>query len=308
MSKIFDALSRTHSDIPGLIGSAPEVPAAVLPQETPSTVYNPEMDALASGEPVAGGSPLANTAAGATAVMAPGSRTLPICIAPSAPLLPFDGAHRFASEQYRIVRTKILQHPSRPRFVVVSSPGSGDGKTVTATNLAGALSLKAGASVLLVDADLRRPAIHVQLELPAEPGLADVLHGQCSLDGALIQVQQFPSLYVLTSGVNKTNPTELLDSSVWTSLCSKLRERFQFIIVDSPPIAAVADYELIQAACDGVVLVVRPDHTPRKLCQKALGMVPKDRLIGVVMNSVEDWALGRRYPYYADYADQSLGN
>ena len=90
-------------------------------------------------------------------------------------MLPFDdGVSSHASEQYRIVRTRIVQHPSRPSLILVSSPDPGDGKTITAINVAGALSLKSEGSVLLIDADFRRPNIHEQLGLPIGPGLADL--------------------------------------------------------------------------------------------------------------------------------------
>jgi Mrp family chromosome partitioning ATPase len=117
----------------------------------------------------------------------------------------------------------------------------------------------------------------------------------------LIQIEQFPNLHVLPAGEHCKNPVELLDSAAWRSLCAKLRESYKFIIVDSPPIAAVADYDLIQAACDGVIVVVRPDHTERHLCFKALGSVPKDKLTGVVLNCVEQWFLGRGYHYGYSY-------
>src|SRR5262249_37778174 len=85
--------------------------------------------------------------------------TVPVRVPAAAPVLPFDGSHRRAAEQYRLVRTKIVQHPGQPRMLVVSSPAPGDGKTVTAVNIAGALALKNDANVLLMDGDLRRSTI-----------------------------------------------------------------------------------------------------------------------------------------------------
>ena len=96
------------------------------------------------------------------------------------------------------MRTKILHHPVKPRLILVSSPGPGDGKTVTAINLAGALSLKVEAKILLIDTDFRRSSIHVELGLPKEPGLTDVLVGAVPLAEAVIRTHQYSNLCVLT--------------------------------------------------------------------------------------------------------------
>jgi receptor protein-tyrosine kinase len=184
-------------------------------------------------------------------------------------------------------------------MILISSAGPGDGKSVTAVNVAGALSLKTEANVLLADTDFRRSTIHSQLGLPAAPGLADVLSGGATLEEALIRTKQFPNLYVISAGRHCANPSELLDSTQWSTICNQLRSRFRYVIADSPPVASVADYELLQATCDGVVLVVRPDHTKRQACMKAIEIIPKDKLIGVVMNCVSEWFLARDdYSYY----------
>jgi capsular exopolysaccharide synthesis family protein len=198
-------------------------------------------------------------------------------------------------EQYRIIRTRIVQHPARPKIIVVSSAGAGDGKTVSAVNLAGVLSLRDDANVLLIDADLRRADVSSILGLPSEPGLANTLEGSCTLQEAIVQVEQFPNLYVLPAGASDRNPAELLDSERWRSLCSIVRENFNFALIDAPPIAAVADYELIQANCDGVIMVVRPDHTDRTLCNKAFELIPKKKRLGVVLNCAYEWFLWKTH-------------
>lgn len=224
-------------------------------------------------------------------------RQLPICISGSTPLLPFDDGEFVAAEQYRIIRTRLIQHPKQPRMILVSSPGPNDGKSVTAVNLAGAMSLKTEANVLLADTEFRRSVIHARLGFPASPGLADVLTGKATLEEALIRTEQFPNLYVIPSGEPLTNPSELLDSTRWARIANQLRNLFHYVVADSPPVASVADYELLQAVFDGVVLVVRPDHTGRQVCLKALELIPKGKLIGVVMNCVPKWLLHRGYHY-----------
>jgi capsular exopolysaccharide synthesis family protein len=230
-------------------------------------------------------------------------RTLNLRIPAPSPLLPFEDGQWRPSEQYRILRTKINQHPKQPRLIVVSSPAPGDGKSVSAINTAAALSLKKEGQVLLLDADLRKSAIHVQLGLPESPGLADVLKGTCAFEDAIAQIQEFPNLFVMAAGTPSGNPAELLDSVAWHGLCAKLRSLFRYVVLDSPPVGAVADYDLIQAVCDGVILVIRPDHTNRQLCQKALENLPKAKFLGVLLNCVPDWSpargAGADYYYYS---------
>jgi capsular exopolysaccharide synthesis family protein len=208
-----------------------------------------------------------------------------------SPLLPFDGSHGEAAEAYRVARTRITQHIRNPAMIVVSSAGPGDGKTVTAINLAGSLSLKAEADVLLVDADFRHSAVQKQLGLSAGVGLAEVLEGRGNLEQALIRAEQLPNLYILPAGKPVSNPSELLDSSRWKNLSLEIRREFQYIVVDSPPVAGVADYELIEAVSDGTLLVLRPDHTKRRMALEALRSIPSERLLGVVMNSTPEWFL-----------------
>lgn len=305
MSRIFDALKRLEQEtggplVPGLSGVELELERQ---QQVPHAPAEPE-EAVAAPAQAAVNLEPASAPLGRTWV-----RTLPLRVPGSAPVLPYDGKARDkrVSERYRIIRTKLLQHPLRPRMIVVSSPGPGDGKSVTAVNLAGALSLKATADVLLMDADFRRATIHEQTGLPNEPGLAGVLEQGCALEEALIHTEQFPHLYVLPAGKGSANPAELLGSPQWHQLCAQLRAMFEYIIVDSPPIAAVADYDLIQASCDGVILVARPDHTKRTACLKALQAIPKTKLIGVVVNCVEDWFLTRALEYDAYYAQRYGG-
>jgi protein-tyrosine kinase len=174
-------------------------------------------------------------------------------------------------------------------MIVVSSAGRGDGKTVTAINLAGSFSLKGEGAVLLVDADFRHSSMRKQLGLPAAPGLAEVLEGKSTLEEGLTRAEQLPTLYILPASDPSANPGELLDSAQWREVGHRLRQSFQYIVVDSPPVTAVADYELIQSVCDGTLLVLRPDHTRRGLAAEALKAIPKDKLLGVVMNSVPKW-------------------
>jgi capsular exopolysaccharide synthesis family protein len=315
MSKIFDALNKKPGQIPVPGLSAlwkdveskmrdPKAPDSLSPDRQPPSA-DPESGASApQAEPAA--MPRESTPASETAT--PGFRTLPLQIPLNSPLFPYNGEHWQAAEQYRMARTKLLQHPNQPHLIVVSSATPADGKTLTAINLAGALALKGEANVLLADADFRRSAVRESLGLPLDTGLAEVLSGSATLEQSIVRAEQLSKLHILSAGTARRNPTELLGSSRWRTLCETLRGSFRYVILDSPPIGAVADYELIQAACDGVLLVVRPDHTTRKLFFQALHAVPDEKLIGVLLNCVPKW-FGRDYHYNSYYgAYDAAGN
>ena len=220
-------------------------------------------------------------------------RSVSIRVPSGSPALPFDGTDTLASERYRIIRTKLVQHATSPRVVCISSSGSGDGKTVSSLNIAGSLGIKRETTAVLVDADLRCSQVAALLGLSNSPGLADVLSENCKIEEALIRIEQVPNLYVLPGGVLSRNSTELLDSSRWPALINSLRKEFDFVVLDSPPMGIVADYDLIHPVADGIVLVARPNHSDRKLLYKAIEKVPKEKLIGIILNCVEDWFLWR---------------
>jgi capsular exopolysaccharide synthesis family protein len=266
-------------------------------------IYDAETDSLeplreAEGEPTdIAGSGLAGSDTG---------RIVKLRVSALAPILPFDAGHQAAADQYRIVRTKILHHPQKPRLIVVSSGSSGDGKTVTSVNVAASLALKADARVLLVDGDLCRPCIADLLGIQRTPGLVQVLTGVTDLESAIVHTEQLPNLFVLSSGGAHANAAELLDSANWRVFIEQVRAAFSHVIFDAPPVAMVADYELLQLACDGVLLVFRPDHTNRAACMKSLDTVPGDKLLGVVLNGVEDtWPW--KSPAYGYYPKHSPG-
>ena len=286
MSKIFETVTKARGEIPDLIRTLTDAQdgSSLQADGRAKSTGGPPGPVMTPIEPEA--PPTENSYIREI-------RTIRLRVPASSPLLPFENGHGRPSEQYRILRTKIVQHPKQPHLILVSSPASGDGKSITATNVAAALSLKSDAQVLLVDADFRKPAIHTHLGLPEAPGLAEVLKGASRLEDALVRTQEFPNLFVISAGVPPPNPVELLDSTNWEAFCDKIRNLLSYVVMDSPPVGAVADYDLIQAVCDGVVLVVRPDHTNRQLYEKALQIVPRSKFLGVVLNCVPNWSLAR---------------
>lgn len=228
-------------------------------------------------------------------------RSAEVHIKARTPLLPFAGDNSQAAEQYRIVRTKVVQHPGRPRVLAISSAESGDGKSVTAVNLAGVIALNPEYNVLLSDVDLHRSSLAKYFDLPIKPGLADVLSGASTLRECVVRIEPFPNLFFLPGGKSSRGPADLLNSRRWDALVSALRKQFNYCVMDTPPAGALADFELVQASADGVVLVARQDHTNRMLWVRAMETVPREKMIGVVMNCVKPWFLARSGSYYQYY-------
>lgn len=157
------------------------------------------------------------------------------------------------AEAYRTLRTSLLlSRAVSPRVILIASAAGGEGKTTTAVNTAAALA-SCGATVLLIDADLRRPCCHHALGMESDPGLSEFLTGQ--IDEHPIQSTHIPNLSLLAAGEQVANPTELLTSWLMCKLVQDVRERYDFVVLDSPPLLAVSDGLLLANLADGVVVV-----------------------------------------------------
>ena len=215
------------------------------------------------------------------------------------------------SEAYRALRTSVLlstaEHP--PRVLLVTSSQPSEGKTSTSLNLAATLAQK-GSRVLLVDADMRRPGLAKALNLTTGNGLSGILTGAYEYDESLIQkVQGLESLFLLSSGPRPPNPAELLCSMKMEKLVLTLRQKFDHIIIDSPPILPITDATIISTLVDGVVMVVESDSTSRAALNRACRVMEHSggRILGTVFNKVDirrDGYYGYRY-YHGYYTNQS---
>jgi capsular exopolysaccharide synthesis family protein len=189
-----------------------------------------------------------------------------------------------AAEQFRTLRTRIAQVESagQRRVILVTSPGSGDGKTVTGANLALTMAQEFQRQVLLIDADLRNARLHECLGIAREPGLSDVLAGEASLDDALVSLSEY-RVIALPAGSPHARPTELLSSEPMRRLVENLARRFDRVVIDSTA-AHYADAGVLEPLADGVLLVVRAGRTSRPSIARALGLVPRAKLLGLVLN------------------------
>jgi capsular exopolysaccharide synthesis family protein len=205
-----------------------------------------------------------------------------------------------AAEAYRVLRNSLdfvnFEHDIKTLLVTSAAPG--EGKSTVAANLAAGLA-QAGAKVALVSCDFRRPTTDQFFGVNNSIGLADVLMGSHTLKAAL-QRPGDDSLLVLTSGRMPPNPSELLGSSKMAELISNLEEWADWIIVDSPPLLAVADAAAAARWADGVLMVTRGGSSTREAARKSREMLEKvgARIAGVVVWGLTDSASGRGYGYY----------
>jgi protein-tyrosine kinase len=220
----------------------------------------------------------------------------------------FCGANErlFGAEQFRTLRSRLynLRETTPLKTILVTSALPAEGKTFVATNLAQAIARERERKVLLIDADLRSPALHKPLAAPCAPGLSDYLRGQAS-DPEIIQHGQEGNLCFIAAGSPGSDPSELLSNGAFEKLLEGLAPLFDWVIVDSPPCLPVADANVLAGLCDGVLLVLRARSTPSVAAEKARKELQKRKVIGVVMNSVEEALVqGLNYYGYGTHPEQ----
>lgn len=200
-----------------------------------------------------------------------------------------------ASEAYRALRTNLLyaQVDKPPKVILVTGPGSAEGKSTVCANL-GIVLAQAGKDVLLIDCDFRRPAIHQVFGLHNNRGLVNVLAGECQLQE--VYHEPMPGLKVATVGALPPNPAELLLSERFSRLLHSVRDRFDYVLLDSSPIKLVSDPTILATQSDGVLLTFDAQTTHKRDVKRAvrtLGAV-RANVLGTVMNNTK----GSEETYY----------
>lgn len=209
------------------------------------------------------------------------------------------------AEAFAALRTSVLfDLPGRPpRSLAITSTRPGEGKTTVSSNLAISLA-RLDRRVLLIDADLRRPALHRAFGLEASPGLAGVLEGTAGDWRGLVRPDAAPGVDLLPAGHPPENPAELLSSGRMRRLVEEAYAGYDFVILDSPALMInAADARLLAPLADGSIVVIRSGSTPREHARRALRQVPN--LIGVVLNDLDP----RRHfpPWYQSYGSRADG-
>jgi capsular exopolysaccharide synthesis family protein len=211
-----------------------------------------------------------------------------------------DNPQSIVAEAYRLLRTNLLfcSADAAGMVVIVSSANPGEGKTTTVANLAASLAQN-GARVLAIDGDLRRPTLHQHFAVHKAPGLSDLIVGKCQASEA-VQVTRFKGLHILPCGYIPPNPAELLGSQNMKNALAAFRQHYDWVLIDTAPILAMADTPVVCPYTDGLVLVVAAEATTRPSIQRAIDQVQGvgGKLLGVVLNKVN---LERNSYYYGQY-------
>jgi len=193
------------------------------------------------------------------------------------------------SEAYRTLRTKLQYAMSREaaRTILVTSAQMNEGKSMTVANLGMAFAL-ADKETLIIDADLRNPTMHHIFQKSNRLGLTHILENGCQ-PYEVIRDTDIPRLSLITSGESPSNPTELLASKAANTMLAELKDRYDVIIIDSPPFLAMADAQILSGLCDGTVLVVKSGKVKRKAIQKVKAGLEYAgaRLLGAILNDMK---------------------
>ena len=222
-------------------------------------------------------------------------------------LIPHTDARSPIAEAYRALRTSLLlASATSPKVIVITSSFAREGKTTTSVNLATVLA-QMGKPVLLIDADLRRPRLQKVFEGKMNLGLVNYLAANIPLDD-IIQSTQVPNLSIVLSGPTPPNPSELLASDRMKNLIEEVREKYAYVIFDSPPILAVTDAVVLAAHADGVVLCVHGGYTARELVQRSAERLRQANIpvLGAILNNLDLHQYGYAYrKSYYDYYDSA---
>jgi protein-tyrosine kinase len=206
------------------------------------------------------------------------------------------------TEEFRTLRSRLYHTREKMALkkILVTSALPKEGKSFTSANLAQVLVRQHGRRVLLIDADLRGPRLHMMLGTTASPGLSDYLQGKND-EFSIMQQGPMENLFFIPSGDQISDPSELVANGRLKMLLQRVEALFDWIIVDSPPAVPVSDASVLSKACDGVLLVVRSNATPVDMARRARQEFPDQALVGVVLNGTDSDAIPYSRYYYEAY-------
>ena len=208
-------------------------------------------------------------------------------------------------EQFRALRTRILQASERSpmRSLVVTSAGIAEGKTLTALNLGWLLAQTEGVRALVIDSDLRRPCATDYFGIDAREGLSEVLGDKLRLEDAIVRLDP-AGLHLLPGGKPRDDVAELLSGPTYARVLSQAQRMFDYIIIDAPPLGIFTDASVLMSRADGALLVVRAGKTRYSLVDKLLEQIPREKVLGVVLNRAEDQPDSTNYYYQYRYSNR----
>ena len=218
------------------------------------------------------------------------------------------GPSSIASEQYKRLRARVLTAAAKDdlRTFMITSAEGGEGKTVTAINLAATMANDIDSAVLLIDSDLRKPSIHQYIGIKPERGLSDYLLGKASLADVLVRVGR---IILIPGGEPPANAAELIASEKMKLLVNELKKKYKngYLIFDSSPILVTADPLSLGNYMDGVLFVIQEGRTAQKAAIHAVSLMKGWNVLGVVFNNVSHHIIGNLYPYRYAYGKYLYG-
>jgi capsular exopolysaccharide synthesis family protein len=191
--------------------------------------------------------------------------------------------------------------------MVVTSTGVAEGKTLTALNLGWLLAQTEGVRALVVDSDLRRPCATDYFGIDATEGLSEVLGGQLRLEDAIVRLDP-AGMYLLPGGKPRDDVAELLSGPTYERVLKEARRMFDYIIIDAPPLGIFTDANVLMSRADGALLVVRSGKTRYAALDKLLDQIPREKVLGVVLNRADEQPESNSYYYQYRYSNREQVN
>jgi len=275
MSRIFEALQQAKSETAAQAATPAPIPVPT-PADTPQDISIPGLEQI---------------------------RPFSIRTLPEHRLVVMTDEHSLAAEKIRVLSTRLrnIQQRRQIKKVLITSSISGEGKSVISANLALTLAMRGRRKTLLIGGDLRRPSLGKLFGTAEVPGLTEWWRAGGVVRDYMRRVEGVP-LWLLPAGDGLEQPLEILQSERFAKLMAQIGEWFDCIIVDSPPLTPMADSGVWMNLVDGVLLVVRAGKTPKRLMQKTVDSVEKDKLLGIVVNSATE--TNQHHYYYYSKAGQ----
>jgi capsular exopolysaccharide synthesis family protein len=305
MSRIHEALKKAEQERAASQG-VPAEPSFAAPAAEPPTTTEESPVAVAARVPAAG---VALTPA-MPSFASPFSLDALLARCPQLQWKPNEKTMLFfngddtarGTEEFRTLRSRLYHTREKMALkkILVTSALPKEGKSFTSANLAQVLVRQHGRRVLLIDADLRGPRLHMMLGTTSCPGLSDYLQGGND-EFSIMQRGSMDNLFFIPCGRAISDPAELVANGRLKILLQRVEALFDWIIIDSPPAVPVSDAGVLAKACDGVLMVVRSNATPVDMARRARQEFPDQALLGVVLNGTDSEAMPYSRYYYEGY-------
>ena len=305
MSRIHEALKKAEQERAASQGGPAEpsfaAPAAEPPMMTEESPVAVAARVPAAGVPLTSAMPSFASPFGLDALLA---RCPQLQWKPNEKTMLFFNGDDTArgTEEFRTLRSRLYHTREKMALkkILVTSALPKEGKSFTSANLAQVLVRQHGRRVLLIDADLRGPRLHMMLGTTSSPGLSDYLQGGND-EFSIMQRGSMDNLFFIPCGREISDPAELVANGRLKFLLQRVEALFDWIIIDSPPAVPVSDASVLAKACDGVLMVVRSNATPVDMARRARQEFPDQALLGVVLNGTDSEAMPYSRYYYEAY-------